>query len=107
MALTYEWEITTLKKINTQNLQDVVVQAYWTKTGTNENGTKGVFSSATSFTLSDEFTQFEELTNEIILGWIQTNTSNSTDLIIASIQKQIDNIESSVTKMPWDTFALV
>ena len=45
--------------------------------------------------------KFEELTNEIVLAWIQADVSDREDLINASIQKQIDDKESSVSKMPW------
>jgi hypothetical protein len=75
MTITYIWEVTELKTTNTANLQDVVVQTYWTKTGTDENGVSAHFAGATPFTASSvtpgTFVPFDQLTQDIVLGWIQ------------------------------------
>ena len=75
MTITYTWKVTELKTVNTTDLTEVVVQTYWEKIGTNENGISANFSGATPFTASSVtpniFVPFNELTQEIVLGWIQ------------------------------------
>lgn len=103
MTLAYNWSISTLKKIDTNDKQDVVVQAYWSKTGTDEQGLTGTFSGVTSFTLnSDPFIPFENLTEDIILGWIKSATANNESNINLEIQRQINDKKTIVTRMPWD-----
>jgi hypothetical protein len=105
MAVTYTWSVNTLKKKNIANIPGVVVQAYWTKTGTDETGAVGVYPGTMSFTLNpdSEFIPFEELTNEIVLGWIQDRIANdslmSDEAINIYIQRQIDDKNSN--KTPW------
>ena len=73
--MTYTWEITGVKTIDTVDVTNAVIQTYWKKTGTDENGNKGVFSGATPFPQSSintgSFIPYTELTEEIVLGWIQ------------------------------------
>lgn len=105
MALTYTWKVTTLKKMDTPQQSDVVVQAYWTKTGTDiQDGLFASFNGVTSFTLNsnEPFIPFEELTEAIVLGWIQAATINEEDAMNSIIQQQINDQRSIVTRMPWD-----
>ena len=50
MAITYTWKVTSLKTKNEGSNQNAVVQTYWQKIGTDENGNEAVFSGATPFT---------------------------------------------------------
>ena len=53
MAVTYTWKVTSLKvKDVSEDRTNAIVQTYWTKTGTDEDGNQGVFSGATPFTLN-------------------------------------------------------
>jgi hypothetical protein len=74
--LTFTWKLISLKKTNNNNLNDVIVQTYWQKTGVDADGNEGVFMGATPFNISDvdsnNFVPYEQLTEEIIVGWIQT-----------------------------------
>lgn len=109
MAITYTWKVTSLKtKTEGQNV-NAVVQTYWTKTGTDENGNTGVFSGATPFTTTtmpegSTFVPFEELNEETVLGWIQGIVVGSyEEHVNGVIAKQIDekvNVVSEV-KLPW------
>ncbi len=47
MAITYTWAVTGMKVTTVGSESDYVVQTYWTKTGTDENGNTGTFSGAT------------------------------------------------------------
>ena len=43
MAITYTWEITSLKTKTEGSNTDAVVQTYWKKTGTDDAGKCGLF----------------------------------------------------------------
>jgi len=108
MAITYTWAVTGLKKKTEGDNTDAVVQTYWTKTGTDDDGNVGVFSGATPFTSAnaDPFVAFAELTEVNVLNWIKSvaNDSGSYEAHINSqIQKQIDEAISPVVEadMPW------
>jgi enamine deaminase RidA (YjgF/YER057c/UK114 family) len=113
MAITYIWEITSLKTKN-ETLGDGVVlpnavcQTYWKKIGTDENGNQGTFSGATPFSAAnlteESFKQFDTLTEEIVLGWIQAIVVDGyEEHVNGQIQKQIDEKVTPITEsaMPW------
>ena len=110
MAITYTWKITGLK---TKDVSDdkpaAVVQTYWQKIGTDENGNEGTFSGATPFTVdptdeSGPFIPFEELTEEDVLDWIKTVVVGGyADHVNGQIAKQIEEKISPVieNRLPW------
>ena len=113
MAVTYTWEVSSLKTKN-ETLGDGVVlpnaicQTYWKKIGTDEDGNEGTFSGATPFSaenLTEEnFQQFDVLTEEIVLGWIQAIVVDGyEEHVNGQIQKQIDEKVTPITEaaMPW------
>jgi len=113
MAITYTWEITSLKTKN-ETLGDGVVlpnavcQTYWKKIGTDENGNEGAFSGATPFSAAnlteENFKQFDTLTEEIVLGWIQALVIEGyEEHVNGQIQKQIDEKVTPIVEsaMPW------
>ena len=114
MAVTYTWTVTGLKIRNQTNvdgvvLNNAVVQTYWKKTGTDENGNTGTFRGTTPFTAvsvpEGEFVAFESLTEEIVLGWIQDVVIGSyEEHVNAQIQKQIDQHINPIRQadLPWD-----
>jgi hypothetical protein len=62
--MNYTWELTNLKRKNTDTIQNIIVQTNWKKIGTDENGNIGSFSGATPFELStvdpDNFVSYED-----------------------------------------------
>jgi hypothetical protein len=110
MAITYTWKITGLK---TKDVSDdkpaAVVQTYWQKIGTDEDGNEGTFSGATPFTVdptdeSGPFIPFEELTEEDVLDWIKTVVVGGyADHVNGQIAKQIEEKISPVVdnRLPW------
>jgi len=110
MAITYTWKITGLK---TKDVSDdkpaAVVQTYWQKIGTDENGNEGTFSGATPFTVdptdeSGPFIPFEDLTEENVLDWIKTIVVGGyADHVNGQIAKQIEEKISPVieNRLPW------
>lgn len=70
MSLTYTWSITGMKT----NENDAVVQTYWKKTGTDDDGNVGTFSGATPFNIQEgqELVPLDRLTEEQVLDWIKS-----------------------------------
>ena len=108
--MNYTWQLTSLKRKNTSELNNVVVQTYWKKTGTDENGNTGEFSGATPFDLSTvdptSFTSYEDLTEEAVLGWIQSVVVGDYERHVnEKIAEQIEAIVSPVVSVtggfPW------
>jgi len=117
MELTYTWQINRLKKQNSPSLQlnDIVIQTYWEYTGTNEDGLTGTFHGATPFSLDqvdpDNFTTYENLTKEQIIGWIQNTIDSNLSYkahidahINEQIQRKIDANTNNVTDVNSDNF---
>lgn len=110
MAITYTWKVTNMKVRDHDNLSNVVVQTYWEKTGTDEQGHTGTFNGATPFDLAtvdpNNFTPFNDLTQEIVLGWIQAVVVGDYEQHVNDrIAEQINNKKSPIVevKPPWAT----
>ena len=75
MAITYTWAVTGMRVLaSAGGLSNYVVNAQWTKTGTDENGNTGTFSGATPFQpdpSQPDFVPFDQLTEAIVLSWVQ------------------------------------
>lgn len=109
--MNYTWKITSLKRKDSSNLNNIIVQTYWKKIGTDENGNTGEFSGATPFDIStvdsENFVPYEQLTEEIVLGWIQSIVVGDYERHVnEQIAKQIEEKVSpvtDVTSFPWST----
>jgi hypothetical protein len=111
MAITYTWKVTNVKVKDEGNRQNAVVQTYWTKTGTDEAGNTGTFSGATPFSTlnmppGNEFIPFNQLTETMVLGWIQAVVVGGyEEHVNEQIMKQITDKITPVTEpsLPWAT----
>ena len=109
MAITYTWAVTSLKTRTEGVNENAVVQTYWKKTGTDEAGNTGEFSGATPFTTTtmpegSTFTPLADLTEAIVLGWIQAVVQGTyEDHVNGMIAKQIAEKATPIadTPMPW------
>lgn len=111
MSLIYTWKLTAIRKADTPDLSGVVIGTRWECTGADENGDSGTFSGATPFNLnevnSETFVPFEELTEELVLGWVQAVVVDGyKDHIDSQIMKQIAQkksivVELSGDQLPW------
>lgn len=104
--MTYTWKITGVKTIDTVDVTDAVIQTYWQKIGTDEEGNQAVFSGATPFLKSSintgSFIPYTELTEEIVLGWIQAVVTGTYEgHVNDQIQKQIDAKNIKTPAFPW------
>jgi len=109
MAVTYTWKVTSLKTRSEGQYENAVVQTYWQKIGTDENGNVGTFSGATPFTTStmpegQEFVPFADLTEETVLVWIQAVVVGGyEEHVNGQIAKQIAEKVRPITEasLPW------
>ena len=109
MATTYTWEVTNLYTISTTTFPDYVVNALYVVTGVDGNYTatcQGSSQFAVKSTDPD-YIPYADLTNEIVVGWIQeelgTDGINNT---YANIDGQINSIINPPvspmnTPLPW------
>lgn len=113
MAITYKWEVTGIKVASVNETPNVIVQTYWKKTGTDEDGNEGSFSGATPFS-SDSmpenttFIPFDELTEEIVLEWIKAIVVGAYENHVnEQILKQINDKKNPVVDatLPWKVTA--
>jgi hypothetical protein len=107
MAMTYTWKITSMKTIDVDNVKDFVVQTYWTKTGTDENGNIGEFVGATPFDTStmdpSTIVPFDQLTEDVVLDWIKSVVVGTYEQHVnLQIEKQINSKKIVEKPLPWD-----
>jgi hypothetical protein len=109
--MEYTWKLTKLKRCSINTIENAIVQTYWELTGTDEDGNTGTFSGATPFDIntidSENFTPYEELTEELILGWIQAVVVGAyKERVEKSIADQIQLKKSTIVEddeksFPW------
>jgi hypothetical protein len=112
MAIIYTWKLTGLKKTRVNEFDGFVCQTYWKKIGTDEDGNTGEFAGATPFTPEAdadpaEFTAWEDLTEEMVLAWIQAVVVGAyEEHVNGQIAKQIDEkvnpiVQVDEKEFPW------
>ena len=106
----YTWVVTTLFTETIENEQNYVVTAYYDVIGVDGIYTASSSNVARFSTASvSTFIPYEDLTNEIVVGWIQNNLGvDGVSNIEASIQGQIDSqinppVSPQNTPLPWTT----
>jgi len=104
--MTYTWKIIEVKTVDTGSVVDAVIQTSWEKIGTDESGNEGIFSGATPFLQSsnnpEDFVPYAQLTEEIVLGWIQNVVVGENEEHVNNhIQKQIDDKNIKTPNLPW------
>lgn len=108
--MNYTWKLKSLKRKDSQELTNIIVQTYWEKIGTDENGNIGIFNGATPFDLSsvdpDNFVNYEDLTEEMVLGWIQSCVVGSyeehiNEQISRQIEEKINPVTEVTEDFPW------
>ncbi len=108
--MIYTWKITGLKRKNSNDAKNIIVQTYWKKIGTDQYGNTGEFSGATPFDVKEvdqnNFISYEDLTEEAVIEWIKSTVVGDYEQHVnGQIQKQIDekvNPETEETQeFPW------
>ena len=102
--ITYSWDIATLTTKIFNGVENVVCGVNWSKIGTDEEGTRGVYSIATNFedellnTDSEDYITYENLTAEKVIEWI--TALNDMDDVDSYISDQIQQAKSKKTQVP-------
>lgn len=111
MSMTYNWKVDWIKKINTlDELNNVVIEISWFYSGKRADGYESFIKGITEYnnvTDSQNFIPFVELTEEIILSWVQNSISAEQ---LVQYQYEIEkDIESKATtkiytagNLPWE-----
>jgi len=111
MAITYLWEVTSMYTLpEVEGQTDVVVLAEWAVSGTDGTYSEKIGSNTTQFTISaddPDFTPYDELTEEQVIGWIQSvlgpdGVASYEATIAGSIDAQANPpVEPSAQPLPW------
>jgi hypothetical protein len=104
----FTWLVTTLWTQTIAGEQNYVVIASYDVTGVDGNYTASLNNTAQFSTANvSNFIPYEDLTNDIVIGWIQQELGvNGVNSIEACIQGQIDSqinppVVPQVTPLPW------
>lgn len=118
MAWDLTYTITGLKIKDVVNddgetLPSAVFQTYWTLTGVDENDNEAEFRGALPLDASQvpasAFTNFSDVTEAMVVGWIEDFYEANPDFkanMIAELDKQVDKLaetELGATELPWYT----
>jgi hypothetical protein len=104
---TYNWVVDTLYTKTEGTLQDYVVIASYTVTGTDGQFSSSLSNTAQFSVTSGSFIPYGDLTEEIVLGWIKQDLGENGILsITACIDGQISSqknppVSPMVTPLPW------
>ena len=112
--MEYTWKINSLKVKDEGSNKSAVVQIEWQKIGVDLNENIGSFKGRTKITSIDlpnsEFIPITQLTEEIVVGWVQSKISTiDEEYINAYIQKEINAIINPILDidLPWSTEELI
>jgi hypothetical protein len=114
MAISYSWKVTQMTKKTVGDNENVVLHVRWELIGTESStGTEGKFNGATPLDFdassTDEFVQYGDLTEELVIGWIQDIVVDGYwDHVVERIQEQIERIDDPEEEvkeeaLPWST----
>jgi hypothetical protein len=107
--MKYDWKIKEIVKKDFSNKENVIYKVFWEKIGTDENGNVGKAQGSTLFNADklnyNEFVEYDNLTEELVLGWILDTITESYDKrlnkkILNRIE-QIKNPSIKVSEFPW------
>ena len=110
MSISYTLKLSSLKKTNIDDLNDVIIQTNWVKIGTDADGNTGSFPGSSQFDLDtldpDDFISYEDLTEEIVLEWIQSSIGESYDahanmIISQQIDEKTSRVVEVIGQFPW------
>jgi hypothetical protein len=107
--MEYNWKIKEIIKKDVEDKKNVVYKVFWEKIGTDEEGNVGSAHGSSLFNTDkvgyNEFVGYDNLTEELILGWILDTITESYDKrlnkkILNRIE-QIKNPSTKVSEFPW------
>lgn len=105
--MTYTYKITRLDVVNTTNVNNYVVMAYYEIEGTDGTYTAAVQGACKYKVTEGDFTPFEELTENQVIGWVKTSLGErgieaNQKYIIKEIENQKNpSPEPHKQDLPW------
>lgn len=89
--INYEWKINALNVTNTEKFQDVIIEVHYDIIGTDSetNVTERVYGSFNLNNPTDDFIDFQNVTKEIVIGWLEETYSEEIEEIKNNISKKI------------------
>jgi len=109
--MNYTWKLKSLKRKDSEDLKNIIVQTHWEKIGTDEDGNTASFQGATPFDLTtvdpNNFVKYEDLTEEMVLSWIQSVVVGSyeehvNDRIEEQIEAKVNPVTEVTSGFPWE-----
>lgn len=111
MSITYAWEIVSMETKDETNangdvLQNSVVRVTWKRNGVDADGVSHSFLGNSWFssvdTSSADFINFFSLTEETVIGWLESKiAAHEVQKIDDIIARRIDKKNSIVRTPPW------
>jgi hypothetical protein len=96
---TFNWQIVQMDRITSDGFVFTVHYNVGAIEGIYQSSTYGT----TSYTPSETYMPYEDLTQEIVVGWVQATLGK--DAVEANLQSQIDALKAPVQEsgVPWAT----
>tara|TARA_X000000950_G_C13693072_1_gene568919 strand:- start:433 stop:774 length:342 start_codon:yes stop_codon:yes gene_type:complete len=108
--VTYTWQILnfiTRDEVNDDGvtLSDAVVNIHWKRSGVAGDGSTASINGYTSLGASSvveaDFVSFNDLTEDVVTGWLDTANANLIGTYNAKIQAKIDKNSETTRAIPW------
>lgn len=96
--MNYEWNVVNMER-KTDN--GFVVTVHYTVTAVDGEVTASTYGTVGYTQEADNFTPFEQLTKDQVVGWVQTSLDK--DAVEASLASQIEALKNPVQEsgLPW------
>ena len=110
MAITYKWEIMHFNVVDFDDKPNAIVEIFWKKTGTDEDGNFGTYNGETRFNpeiikeANIAFSDFKKLKEKTVLKWVEDSINvNLMMLIDETIQNNLNKNKYNIriTEVPW------
>jgi len=110
MTITYTLKITALNKINEYvdenniTYNNVITKVHYQYIGVDDDNISAIFNSSVTLSkpTSTDYKNFDELTENDIITWVQSLISdNELSIIKTCIANNIDD-KKSITSLPWN-----
>lgn len=105
MAITYTWEVVSIKAKKDEKGQDYIHEVFWRKSGKDSDGIVGSFDgimNAETVPLQEnaKFIPFNKLKESDVLNWVKSTAASYEDHVDRVIQKNIDEQKKVLVEMP-------
>lgn len=110
MAITYKWEVMHFNLVDLEGKPDSIVEIFWRKTGTDEDGNVGAYNGETRFNpeiikeANVAFSNFNKLKEKTVLKWVEDSINvNLMMLIDETIQNNLNRnkYKIRISDVPW------